>query len=121
MDRVLVAAGLVLGEVSGVGRVTSQDPLAGELVARGARVGVDLAPSGPRARVVVPELAGRTIAEARVALAPLGLVLATSAGDAAVVASQRPRAGMRVRRGGTVHVRPAPPEPTRWPLRAALA
>lgn len=64
-------------------------------------------------RVAVPDVMGRTIAEARVALESVGLTLVAPAGlsDAAVVTSQGTAATTKVEPGATVEVTAKEPEP----------
>lgn len=110
--QALTAKGLKPGTVSGTGgRVHSQDPHAGTTVLPGSPVDFDMgtAPApvvpAPDPLVAVPNLASRTVYEARVALTAVGLVLGgnDSAGNRRVE-SQAPAAGTLVRPGSAVTV-----------------
>ena len=97
------------------GRVIESSPAEGSTVRRGSRV--TLVVSRGRERVAVPELEGRTRAEAEALLADAELrASVTTRADAAVepgtVLEQDPAAGTQLRKGGTVAlvVAEAPPD-----------
>ncbi len=104
---------LVLGAVEGpaadpAARVTGQDPPPGTALARRGRVGVTVAVPDPL--LTVPDLRGRTRAEAAALLEPLKLVLVVRSGSGRV-RSQQPAAGDQVPAGSVVEVtlRSVPP------------
>jgi beta-lactam-binding protein with PASTA domain len=102
-DR-LVAEGLALGDVSGVGDVIdSQDPPAGEEVPAGSTVDVTVVRVEPQP-VVVPDLVGLDVAEVPGVLAERGLVLGSQSGDGEVVRSQDPEPGSLVPPGSAVSI-----------------
>lgn len=90
------------------GHVADQDPGAGSLVKRGARV--DLIVSLGPERIAVPELAGQTLYAAQITLAGSGLAVGRTAsvfcrgGDPGTVAEQSPPPGEEVARDGSVHL-----------------
>jgi beta-lactam-binding protein with PASTA domain len=112
-DR-LVAEGLALGDVSGVGDVVdSQDPPAGEEVPVRSTVDVTVVRVEPQP-VVVPDLVGLNVAEVPGVLAERGLVLGSQSGDGEVVRSQNPEPGSLVPPGSAVNISvetEVPPEP----------
>jgi hypothetical protein len=104
-DR-LRQARLVLGAVEGppadpAARVTGQDPPPGSAVGRRGKV--DVTVSVPDPLLTVPDLRGRTRAEAAALLEPLKLVLVVRSGSGRV-RSQRPAAGDQVPPGSVVEV-----------------
>ena len=113
--QTLERAGLLMNPQDGEGRVVTQQPLAGELVARGSTVSVTL-PATPG--LTVPNLVGLTFGEARQAVDQSGLRLAPvdgfddrrrlGIGDHRVVTGQRPTAGTPAARGDLVTLTFAP-------------
>jgi PASTA domain len=100
----LVADGLALGDVSGVGDVIdSQDPPPGEEVPGGSTVEVTVVAVEPEL-VLVPNLVGLNVAEVPGVLAERGLALGQRSGDGDVVRSQNPESGFLVRPGSAVSV-----------------
>jgi serine/threonine-protein kinase len=89
------------------GTVVAQDPAAGERAPRGASVRVNV--SRGSAQVQVPDVVGRTAAEAgsilrRAGLATPRVVSVPSDRPANEVVAQNPPAGAEIRRGGTVRI-----------------
>ena len=91
-------------EVPDVGKVVSTSPSAGSSAAKGAKVTV-LVSKGPKT-VVVPDVRGRTVDQARSILSEAGLKLGTVYGPpgANKVIDQSPSAGGSVPRGTAVDV-----------------
>jgi beta-lactam-binding protein with PASTA domain len=126
--RILESAGLVLGRASGDGDVIrDQTPGAGARVPSGSPVDVTLASTPvPERQVLVPNLVGGTVDEARAALAAVRLVLGGDPGADRTVESQAPAAGTLVPVGTTVTVTVDTPataiaRPTPlWPVAAVL-
>jgi eukaryotic-like serine/threonine-protein kinase len=110
-------AGLVLNPPSAAGRVTDQRPVAGRSVRRGRGVSVTVV---PLPGLVVPDVVGKTVPEARKTLADAGLRLVEPSVAGRVV-GQRPRAGSLAFPGSSVAVTIAvPPASHRWQLAAAV-
>lgn len=89
------------------GRVVEHDPPPGAEVAAGSRVRLFVSSGPPSPVVAMPDLRGRSLDEARQAVADLGLVLRTVASEvsdypANQVARQAPAPGSLVRRGDAV-------------------
>ncbi|MGH3974630.1 MAG: PASTA domain-containing protein [Pseudonocardiaceae bacterium] len=109
-EQALNAEDLVLGEVSGEGdEVVSQSPVAGTMVSPGSAVNVDMGAEEP-VYVVVPNLVGSTVQEAKQLLYP-DLVLNEVSDDSDeapskcdVIDSQYPVAGEEVPPSSTVDV-----------------
>ena len=108
--RQLESAGLLSAppKARGTLHVVQQVPPAGAVVARGAAMDLVLAPPepDPATAVLVPNLVGRTMAEARQVLTRLGLTL-RPAGAAGRIQGHQPAAGQRVAPGSTVTARVA--------------
>jgi len=87
-----------------VGTIAAQDPLRGSRVASGASVEVVLSTGIPK--VVVPSVAGRTVAEGRAALEAAGFAIGeiseTGEGAPGTVASTTPAGGTEAESGATV-------------------
>lgn len=104
------------------GAVIDSDPPSGEQVPLPASVQIAIS-QGP-SRLQVPDLTGRTIADARSTLEQLGLHLGSIARDTSslqpenTVLSQSPAPGQAVGAGGTVSLRVSrfPPPPTIPPI-----
>jgi beta-lactam-binding protein with PASTA domain len=120
VPALLVASGLVLGQVSGTGEVVrSQRPPAGTQVRRGTAVSVSVeAGVQPPALIAVPNVLGKTAAQARSALAAGGLVLGNDPGDG-TIESQEPAADTLVPAGSAVTITLAHPS-SRWPVGVLL-
>jgi beta-lactam-binding protein with PASTA domain len=102
------------------GAIIGSDPAAGESLQLPSRV--DIAMSAGPASVVVPDLAGRTIADARSTLEQVGLRLGGVSRDTSslqpenTVLSQSPAAGQSIGAGGSVSLRVSRfPPPARLP------
>lgn len=110
-------AGLVLGTPRSEGLVTDQRPAAGITVHRGRVVRVTVeAPPG----IVVPNVVGKTVDQAREALDLVGLRL-DAPSVAGRIVGQRPAAGVLVFAGSTVSVTITSSAPWhRWLLVAAV-
>ena len=117
----LVSRGLVLGQVSGTGEVVrSQRPLPGTQVHRGTAVSVSVQAGVPPPRLIaVPNVIGKTAAQARSALAAGGLVLGNEPDGNGAIDSQEPAAGTLVPAGSAVMITLAHPAP-RWPVGVLL-
>jgi beta-lactam-binding protein with PASTA domain len=102
-------AGLVLEEPDAVGRIIGQRPRAGRSVAQGRVVSVTVEPIP---LVIVPNVVGLTVQQARQVLELAGLALDAPDIDGHVI-GQRPRAGSSVDAGTTVAVTIAVPPPSR--------
>lgn len=116
-EATLEGVGLRLGQVSGgTGTVVRQVPAAG--TSRAVGESVDIVLSVVVVRVLVPNLIGRTVKQARDLLRPNGLKLVGATRNGRIV-SQDPEAGRLVDPGSTVRVRlraivtPSSPTPTR--------
>jgi beta-lactam-binding protein with PASTA domain len=99
--------GLKLGQVTGEGSkiIRTQRPRAGDLVPRGSSVSVSVeAGVRPQPLVAVPNLVGRSVAEAQDILEGLNLTL-NVASDAGSIVDQSPEAGTLVPRKSIVSVR----------------
>jgi beta-lactam-binding protein with PASTA domain len=117
----LVASGLVLGQVSGTGEVVrSQRPPAGTQVRRGTAVSVSVqAGVPPSSLIAVPNVIGKTTAQARSAFAAAGLVLGNAPDGDGPVGSQEPAGGTLVPAGSAVMITLTHPAP-RWPVGVLL-
>lgn len=98
--KVLVGAGLVVGEVTGEvtgegGQVQDQDPDAGVEVDPGTPVDLTFGTEEPSV-VVVPDVVGRSSAEAGRILDDAGLQVGQVVGEGDVVQTQSPAAGSEV-------------------------
>ncbi len=101
---VLEPLGLLLGSVSGDGKVIrSQSPLPETEVRRGTGVDVTVGSSAPRL-VTVPDVVGSSVDDAPGILESTGLVLGQVAGSGDVIRGQNPATGARVPRGSAVNV-----------------
>ena len=105
--RLLQADGLRVGEVRGTGRVVEQRPVAGTSAPVGSPVDLVLRPDDPLA-VVVPDLTGRTVAEAQELLGPSLALDDPPSGDG-VIERQTPAARTSVAPGTLVRVALAAP------------
>ncbi|MFE3553476.1 Stk1 family PASTA domain-containing Ser/Thr kinase [Streptomyces sp. NPDC059193] len=111
--KALEAVNLKLGSVTEMDfpgaapkTVTGQSPQAGAQLEVGKTVNITIAKAAPQ-QVQVPNLAGRTVAEARAELAGKGLSLAVISGpqdENAVVRLSQPSAGSQVAPGSVVNV-----------------
>jgi beta-lactam-binding protein with PASTA domain len=121
VPALLVSGGLVLGQVSGTGEVVrSQRPPPGTQVRRGTAVSVSVQTGVPPQRLIaVPNLIGKTAAEARSALAAGGLVLGNAPNGDGAIESQEPAAGTLVPAGSAVMITLGHPAP-RWPVGVLL-
>jgi hypothetical protein len=91
------------------GTVVKQTPSAGNRLASGGVVTLDVAKARPVVTVRVPQLVGRTVSEAKQALRSVALsssVLSVSSSkEAGTVLGQSPAAGAKARRGSVVSLR----------------
>jgi hypothetical protein len=112
---------LVLGQVSGTGEVVrSQRPPPGTQVRRGTAVSVSVQAGVPPQRLIaVPNVIGKTAAQARSALVAGGLVLGNEPDGDGAIDSQEPAAGTLVPAGSAVMITLAHPAP-RWPVGVLL-
>jgi hypothetical protein len=94
---------LQLGTVTGTGRVTAQNPLAGTSVAAGTSVNLTLAVAPPPL-VAVPDVRGLTVEAATRSARTSGLTLEASGPSARTVRSQRPDPGTLVPVGSVITV-----------------
>lgn len=102
---VLGRAELILGRVSGAGEVVrGQQPIPGAAVPRGSGVDVITYRTGAPQLVIVPNLVGRTVDEARRVLDSVGLVLGNPSDGSRTVSGQSPAAGTLTQPGSTVTV-----------------
>jgi beta-lactam-binding protein with PASTA domain len=119
---------LILGTVTGAGRVSKQLPEAGAEVAPGTAVNIMLT-SPPPSLVTVPDIRGLKVSDAGTRIRDDGLKLATEGATTGLVVSQRPPAGSRMAKGSTVTatvrqlpvVLTATHRPIRWDGIAILA
>jgi serine/threonine-protein kinase len=121
----IVAAGLSVGRVTNqtngtfpAGTVISQSPLSGEKLTAGQSV--DLVVSAGQAQVTVPEVRGRSQADASADLVNAGLVVSVgqvfSTQPFGIVVTQGPVAGTSVVKGSTVTISVSKgPAPVRVP------
>jgi beta-lactam-binding protein with PASTA domain len=117
----LVASGLVLGQVSGTGAVVrGQRPPAGTQVRRGTAVSVSVqAGVQPPSLIAVPNVIGKTAAQARSAVAAAGLVLGNAPDGDGPIGSQEPAGGTLVPAGSAVMITLTHPA-SRWPVGVLL-
>lgn len=122
VPALLVARGLVLGQVSGTGEVVrSQRPPPGTRVLMGTAVSVSVeAGVPPKDLIAVPSVVGKTAAQARAALGAAGLALGNDPDGDGTIDSQEPAAGTLVPVGSAVMVTLGHPAP-RWPVAVLLA
>ncbi len=116
VSGLLVDRGLNLGSVTGEGDIVeSQRPRAGRLVPRGTSVSVSVEPGVPPQRLVrVPNLVGRSVAEAEAIIEGLELTLNVASDDGTVV-DQAPAAGTLVPQHSIVSVQlDGDPWPPTW-------
>ena len=126
--RALEEAGLVLGTAAPADglQVRTQVPEPGEMVSPGTAVDVELGPASTD-EVVVPDVVGRSVAEAATVLEGEGLALGDVVGDGERVAVQVPSAGASLPLASAVDVELAavvgPQDRDLWPwvLAAAVA
>jgi len=106
VPNILVSAGLVLGQISGVGElVLSQNPAAGTRVRSGSEVTVSVEGDVPPPLLVeVPNLVGGTVDDAGAALVAVGLILGNDPPGDGTVESQDPVAGTLIALGSAVTV-----------------
>lgn len=114
-DLALRRAGLEAGQVSerpsddARGRVLASAPAAGQVVPEGSAINLVIS-AGP-SELTMPDVVGRSPAEARAVLEQLGLIVGATETDSAstlpagVVISQIPAAGSPVAPGSTVSIR----------------
>lgn len=110
-------AGLVLDSPDAAGRIIGQRPRAGRSVARGRVVAVTVEPIPV---LIVPDVVGMTVQQARTTLERAGLQLDAPDIDGRVI-GQRPRAGSSAVPGTTVAVTIAVPPPPHRRLLVAAA
>ena len=111
--------GLVLDPDLSTGTVFAQQPRPGEQALPGSVVTAIVA-SPPSAGVVVPNVLGLPVEQAREALQRSGIALGGLATDGAVVTGQRPAAGAEVSRGSSVTVTTPADPPTGVTVPAVL-
>jgi hypothetical protein len=118
VPALLVARGLVLGQVSGTGEVVrSQRPPPGTQVRRGTAVSVSVeAGVPPPSLIAVPNVIGKTAAQARSALADVGLILGNEPDGNGAIESQEPAAGTLVPASSAVMITLAAHSAPRWPV-----
>ena len=91
------------------GTVVKQTPSAGNRLASGGVVTLDVAKARPVVTVRVPQLVGRTVTEAKQVLRSVALsssvTTVSSSKEAGTVLGQSPAAGAKVRRGSVVSLR----------------
>jgi len=127
--KAITACGLTVGKIdpadaSDQSVVIAQKPPAGTMVKPGSAV--DLSIEGGKGQVTVPNLKGLRLAEARTALAAVGLAIRhifppIIATEKFIVVSHVPMAGMKVEKGTPVDVIVAPPLPTPQPSKKSAA
>ena len=90
-------------------QVEAQQPQAGLALLRGTSIDLVVAEPAPRTALMMPDLRGRSLYQARQAISAAGLILARVSNDpfggaGNEVLDQRPRAGTRVSRGEAIEL-----------------
>jgi beta-lactam-binding protein with PASTA domain len=101
----LADKGLRLGRVSGRGElIERQNPTAGTRVRAGSAVNVSLTSRRPQQLVPVPDLVGKSLAEARSIVPVARLVLANDSGGEGTITGQSPAPGTLVPPGSEITI-----------------